>query len=105
MRLKKQGYKQITVSVAAINPVSVLGYLKNKISLVNESGVFSCRNDNISFIMKQYCRGGLAESTKHASDNKAYRKLKYSEGNSYSLKRGKWRAATLVNTLKMAKIR
>jgi len=31
------------------------------------------------------------------------RKTQYAEGTSYSLKRGKWRAATLVNTRNMAK--
>jgi len=41
---------------------------------------------------------------KHAEDNKAHRKRKHSEGDGYSLKRGKWRAGTLVNALKMAKI-
>jgi len=30
------------------------------------------------------------ESAKHAEDNKAYRKHKYLEDNSYSLKGGKW---------------
>jgi len=36
MRLKRQRYKQIAIILAAnINPVSV-GYMKNKISLVNE---------------------------------------------------------------------
>jgi len=53
---------------------------------------------------KQYCTVGLTESAKHAEDNKAHRKCK-SEGNSYSLKRGKWQAATLANTLRMVKIR
>jgi len=38
-------------------------------------------------------------------DNKAYRKHKQSEGNSYSLKKDKWQATTLFNTLRMAKIR
>ena len=42
---------------------------------------------------------------KHAEDNKAHRKHRHSEGDGYSLKRGKWRAGTLVNALKMAKIR
>jgi len=37
--------------------------------------------------------------------NEAYRKHKQSEGNSYSLKKGKSQAATLVNTLRITKIR
>jgi len=37
--------------------------------------------------------------------NKAYRKRKQSEGNSYSLKKGKWKAETLVNILRMVEIR
>jgi len=36
---------------------------------------------------------------------KPYRKCKSLESDSYSLKKGKWRAATLVNTLRIAKIR
>ena len=43
----------------------------------------------------------LTEGAKHAED-KALQKCKYLEGNSYSLKRGKWQAATLVNTQRMA---
>ena len=44
---------------------------------------------------------------KHTEDNKAHRKLKYRhlEGDGYTLKRGKWRAGTLVNALRVAKIR
>jgi len=33
-------------------------------------------------------------------DNKTHRKCEKSKGNNYSLKRGKWQAATLVNTLR-----
>jgi len=50
MMLKRQGHKQITISLAAnINPISV-GYMKNKICLVNEK-VFSSRKDKISLIV------------------------------------------------------
>jgi len=35
---------------------------------------------------------------KHSESNKAWRKHKQSQGNSYSLKRSKWWAAILVNT-------
>jgi len=42
---------------------------------------------------KQWYRR-LTESTKHAADNKSYKKHKYSEGNGYSLKRGKWGSNT-----------
>jgi len=42
---------------------------------------------------------------KHAEDNKAHRKHRHSEGDGYSLKRGKLRAGTLVNALRVAKIR
>jgi len=39
MMLKKQGHRQITVILAAnINPISV-GYMKNKICLVNEKSI------------------------------------------------------------------
>jgi len=38
----------------------------------------------------------LTENTKHVEDNGTCRKHKYSEGNSCSLKGGKWWAATLV---------
>jgi len=39
MRLKKYGYKQITTCLAAnINP-TIVGYMKNKISLVNELNI------------------------------------------------------------------
>jgi len=34
---------------------------------------------------------------KHTEDSKAHRKRKQSKGISYSLKRGKWQAGTLVN--------
>jgi len=40
MRLKRQGYKQITISVAAnINTISV-GYIKNKTDLVDEQSIW-----------------------------------------------------------------
>jgi len=42
---------------------------------------------------------------KHTEDNKAPRKHRHSEGDVDSLKRGKWRAGTLVNALRVAKIR
>ena len=42
---------------------------------------------------------------KHTEDNKAHRKHRHSEGGGYSLKRGKWQAGTLVNALRVAKIR
>ena len=38
-------------------------------------------------------------------DNKTYRKHKHLESNSYSLKKGKWRAAAVINTLGITKIR
>ena len=42
---------------------------------------------------------------KHTEDNKAHRKQRHSEGNGYTLKRGKWQAGTLVNALRVAKVR
>jgi len=42
---------------------------------------------------------------KHTEDNKAHRKHRHSEGGGYTLKRGKWWAGTLVNALRVAKIR
>jgi len=54
---------------------------------------------------EQYCTGRFTESVEHAEDNKAYRKCKYLESNSHSLKGSKWWAATLVNMVRMAKIR
>jgi len=68
MRLKKQGHEQITISQAAINLIS-FGYIKNKISLVNESKVFSSRKCDILFVRTLH--RGLMESTKHVEDNKA----------------------------------
>jgi len=41
-------------------------------------------------------------TTKHTEDNKAYRKCKQFKGDSYSLKKSKWRAATLVNLMVVA---
>jgi len=50
-------------------------------------------------------RGFTESIKKHTKDNKAHRKHRHSEGNGYSLKRGKWQAGTLVNALRVAKIR
>jgi len=48
---------------------------------------------------------GAYRNRKHSEGNKTYRKYKQLENSSYSLKKGKWRAATLINILRMAKIR
>jgi len=49
---------------------------------------------------------GFPESIKkHTEDNKAHRKHRHSEGDGYSLKRSKWQAGTLVNALRVVKIR
>ena len=50
---------------------------------------------------------GYTESVKNIlkTINKAHRKHRHSEGDGYSLKRGKWWAGTLVNALRVAKIR
>jgi len=46
---------------------------------------FHCRpcgsQDSSKGGAKQYCTGEFTESTKHAEDNKTFRKRKYSEGN------------------------
>ena len=42
---------------------------------------------------------------KHTEDSKAHRKHRHSEGDGYTLKRGNWRAGTLVNALRVVKIR
>ena len=56
---------------------------------------------------KQHCTDYrlCIQHKKHTEDNKAHRKHSHSEGDGHSLKRGKWRAGTLVNGLKVAKIR
>jgi len=47
----------------------------------------------------------FTESIKKQGKNKAHRKHRHLEGYGYSLKRGKWWAGTLVNALRVAKIR
>ena len=42
---------------------------------------------------------------KNTKDNKAHRKHRHSKGDGYSVKRGMWRAGTLVSALRVAKIR
>ena len=50
-------------------------------------------------------RGFTESIKKHTEDNEAHRKHRHSEGDGYSLKRGKWWAGTLVNALRVANIR
>jgi len=50
-------------------------------------------------------RGFTESIKKHTEDNEAHRKYRHSEGDGYSLKRGKCRAGKLLNALRVAKIR
>jgi len=47
----------------------------------------------------------ITHKAQNREDHEAYRKHKQLEGNSFSLKRDKWRTSTLVNALRMAKTR
>jgi len=51
MMLKRQGHKQIAISLAANNnPISV-GYMKNNILCLKKESAFSSKKGNISLIM------------------------------------------------------
>jgi len=97
MGLDRQRQRQITKSLTVNSNTVVLGTWKiNKVRLVRMAEEGS----------KTILYRGFTESIKtHTEDNKAHRKHRHSQDDGYSLKRGKWRARTLVNALRVAKIR
>ena len=78
---------------------SSVGYMKNKQSGVSQDSWKGEQNNNTAQRLNR-------KHIKNSEDNKAHRKCRqHLEGDGYSLKRGKWQAGTLVNALKMVKIR
>ena len=71
--------------------------MKNKQSEVSQDGWRGEQNNT--------AQGVYGKHKKHTEDIKAHKKHRHSEGDGYSLTRGKWRAGTLVNALRVAKIR
>ena len=71
--------------------------MKNKPNGVSQDGWKGEQNNTAQRLYRKH--------KKHTEDNKAHRKHRHSEGDGYSVKRGKWRAGTLVNALRVAKIR
>ena len=98
MGLDRQRQRQITKRFNSKQQHSSVRYMKNKQSEVSQDGWRGEQNNTAQGLYRKHKK-------KHTEDNKAHRKHRHSEGNGYSLKRGKWRAVTLVNALRVAKIR
>ena len=91
-----RGKDRLQKGVAVNSNTLVLGTWKiNKMRLVRMAEKGS----------KTILQRDFTESIKNIEDNKAHRKHRHSEGDGYTLRRGKWRAGTLVNALRVAKIR
>ena len=71
--------------------------MKNKQNGVSQAGWIGEQNNTAQRLYRKH--------KKHTEDNKAHRKHRHLEGDGYSLKRSKWWAGTLVNALRVAKIR
>jgi len=71
--------------------------MKNKQNEVSQDGWKGEQNNAAQRLYRK--------DKKHTEDNEAHRKHRHSEGDGYTLKRGKWRAGTLFNALRVAKFR
>ena len=71
--------------------------MKNKQNEVSQDGWKGEQNSTAQRLSRKH--------KKHTEDNKAHIKHRHSEGDGYTLKRSKWRVGTLVNAMRVAKIR